>query len=173
MPRLHLGSTEPLGHPVLDFGLQRLAQKKDGTRLDTLVTWSKLDPQEQVVASLVDAGVLTLGSKTMLGLGRSNTPEIDPAPEGRLRARLAEVLLGRAAPTVADASLLSILVGLGVAQHLLSAESGGLKGRRLKQRVVELSAQTAAGSAVGRAVDGMNAALMTAVIVPAAVAGSG
>lgn len=170
-PRVHLLSIEPTRHPVLDFGLQTLPAK-DGARLDRVVGWGRLNPENVIVESLVGSGVLRLGKKTMLGLGRPSTPEVDPLPEQQLRSRIAAVLAGQNAPSLADASLLSILQGLSIAHKILTVESGGMRARELKSRIEDLAAQTPAGTAVERAVRSMNAAIMTAAMVPTITGGA-
>ncbi|GAA4190444.1 hypothetical protein GCM10022219_07820 [Microbacterium oryzae] len=165
-PRVQITSDAPIGHPVLDFALERLLAK-DGARLDSVITWAKLDPEQPVVASLVDAGVLAIGERTFWGLGKARTPEADPAPEAALRARLAAVLAGTAPAGVADATLLAILQGLDVAGTILREEAAGRRPRALKARISEIVGASPAGSAVERAVQAMNTAIMTAAIIPA------
>lgn len=171
-PRVHVVSDAPTGHPVLDAALP-LIRKRDGARLENLVTWGKLDPEDDVVASLVRAGVLVFGDRAMLGLGKARAVEADPAPERQVRARLAAVLRGGSAPTVADATLLATLQGLGVARRILKAESGGMRASELKRRIADLVAGSAVGSAVDRAVQSINAALMTTAFVALTASTSG
>ncbi len=163
-PHVHVVSTEPTGDPVLDRALDRI-RRRDGTRLESLVTWGKLDPGDDVVESLVRAGVLTLGERGMLGLGKPRALEADAAPEREIRARLAAVLHGDRPATVADRTLLAVLQALGVAPRVLAAESGGLRAGPLEARIDELVASSPAGSAVDRAVQSMTAALMAASFV--------
>ncbi|KAA9393439.1 GPP34 family phosphoprotein [Kocuria coralli] len=169
-PRVTVGTTTPTGDPVLDFGLDRLASHS-GKRLDRLVTSSRLNPEEVVVASLVQKGVLSLGDRTMLGLGKPRTPEADSRPERELRGRLAAVLAGASAPTPADATLLSVLQALGVAPKILAAESGGMRARELKARIAAVVEHSPTGESVDRAIQAMNSAMMTAVIIPIVVSG--
>lgn len=169
-PRVSVVSTAPTGHPVLDPGLALLATR-DGKRLDSLVSWARLDPKEAVVESLVAQGVLTLGQRTMLGLGAPRTPERNPEPEQMLRARLAAVLAGQAEADVTETTLLGILQGLGVARTILRAESGELRGGSLKKRIQQVVESSPTGTAVERAVDAVIAATTAAVTV-AVTAGS-
>ncbi|MGX9347701.1 GOLPH3/VPS74 family protein [Microbacterium sp. KNMS] len=170
-PRIRVLSDAPTGHPVLDEAMIRL-RAKDGARLESVITWSKLDPEREVVASLVQAGVLEVGERTFWGLGKPRTPERDSAPEASLRARLAAVLDGAADPGVADTTILAILQGLDVARHVLADEAGGRRPRALKARIAEIVESSPAGTAVERAVQAMNAAIMTAAIMPAMIAGA-
>lgn len=164
-PRLRVLSTEPTGNPVLDPGLAELAHR-DGDKLRSLITKSALNPEQRVAESLAAAGIVELGGKGFLGLGKQRTPVLNPVPEQQLRARLAAVLAGTAPPTVADTTLLSVLQGLQVAQYVLKQESGGAGGRKLGRRIEEIVVSSPAGDAVGKAVQAMNAAIMTAAIMP-------
>jgi hypothetical protein len=169
-PRVHVVNADPTAHPVLDQGLAFLAAK-DGKRIDTLVTATKLNPEDAVVESLVRQGILSIGSRTMLGLGKPRTPEIDPAPERELRQRLEWVLAGGKQADLTEATLLSILQALDVAKKILAAESGGMRGKDLKARIKAVVHDSPTGDAVQRSVQAVNAALMSAAIIPAVVAG--
>lgn len=66
-PVVQVLSTEPTGHPVLDAALQRVAPLS-GRRLDSLVGRSKLDPLEEVVASLPGTGAPSQADLTLLAI---------------------------------------------------------------------------------------------------------
>lgn len=168
-PQIRVVDVSPTGSPVLDNGLAKLAPRGGG-RLDTLVAWGKLDPERDVVDSLVRSGVLELGERTMLGFGPPRTPERAPEPERALRARLAEVLHGQRAPSSADATLLAILQALNVAAPLLHAESGGMRPKELRQRIEQIVEKLPVGTAVEQAVQALNTTLMVAAMVPVMVA---
>jgi hypothetical protein len=170
-PRVTIVDASPTGNPVLDGALETLA-RRDGKRVDSLVTWSKLDPELAVVDSLVAAGILERGAPTMLGLGRPRTPAVDTSPERLMRSRLRDVLAGTRRPTAADATLLSILQGLNIAAPLLKEESGGLRAHEMKKRIAAVVDESAVGDAVARAVAAMNSAMITAAIVPAITSSS-
>lgn len=171
-PTVEIVSTEPTGNPILDTTLERLVPLR-GKRLQSLVARPKLDPLEVVVESLVVQGVLIRGERGFFGWGSARTPESDPAPEQVLRSRLAAVLAGTSAPTQADLTLLSILQNLNAAHAILREECGGVSSRDLKRRIDELTAGSATGDAVAKAVnDAITAALvatMTPVIVAATI----
>lgn len=162
-PRLELLSTFPTGHSVLDAALPLVAQRH-GKRLDQVVTWGKLDPRDDVVASLVARGVLSLGERTFLGLGGPRTPEVNPEPEQEIRARLAAVLAGAAPADIAEATLLGILQGMGAAHAILRDESGGLRTGQLKKRISQVVEESPAGTAVTRAVQAITIAAATAAV---------
>ncbi|MDQ0727811.1 GPP34 family phosphoprotein [Microbacterium sp. W4I20] len=162
-PVVHVVSTEPTGNSVLDASLARIAPLT-GKRLQSFLTRTKIDPLDEVVASLVAQGALVRGERGFFGLGAERTPESDPGPEMLLRSRLAAVLAGSAAPSQADLTLLSILQGLNAAHSILRTEAGLVSAGHLKRRIEELSARSAAGDAVSKAVnDAVTAALMVAM----------
>ena len=170
-PRMTVLVPGPPGHPVLDAAMARLEQR-DGKKLSSLVTDRKLALEHPVARALADAGVIRIEEKRALGLVPERYPVLEPEPERRVREQLRTVLMG-GEPRPEDATLLAILQGLGVAGKVLEAEKGTLGRRDLKRRIEEVSTEVKAGEAVKKAVDAMNAALITAAIVPAVVAGGG
>jgi hypothetical protein len=170
-PRLTVLVPGPVGHPALDAAMARLEQK-DGKKLSSLVTDSRVAVERELAAALSAAGVVDVEEKRALGLVPEKYPVRDPEPERRVRERLRVVLQG-GTPTPADASLLSILQGLGLAPKVLEEEKGTLGRRDLKKRIEEVSTDVVAGEAVARAVAAMNTAIITAVVVPVVVSGSG
>jgi hypothetical protein len=162
-------SADPTGHPVLDTVLARLVPLS-GKRLQSLVHSTKLDPLDEVVASLVAQGVLARGERGFFGWGAERTPESDPGPEALLRSRLAAVIAGTAAPTPADLTLLAILQGLNAAHPLLRHDVGELSAGQLRRRIEALTTGSPAGDAVSLAVTSAIAATMMAVMTPVIVA---
>lgn len=169
-PRVHVVDATPTGRTVLDTVLVRVAEK-DGTKLSSLVQDRKLNPEDDVVKTLVDDGVIEVVPKRMLGLVAEKRPTLDPRPEREIRERLRTVLDG-GRPTPTDATLLAILQGLGVVKKVLAEESDGMSSRDLERRVKEASDEVAVGAAIKRAMDVLNAAIFTAVIVPVVISGS-
>lgn len=168
-PRVTAVSDTGVSHPVLAGALQRL-REKDGKKLSTLVTDGKMNPEHNVVHSLVDSGVIRIEAKRALGLVPEKYPVVDTAPERALRERLRLVLAG-GTPCPADGVLLSILQGLGLVSRILEDEKGELSKKELKHRIEEVSEESVAGHAVEKAVRALNAAIMTAVVVPTVVTG--
>ncbi|HKJ12414.1 MAG TPA: GPP34 family phosphoprotein [Ornithinimicrobium sp.] len=168
-PRLEVIDATPTGQPVLDMVLAR-AVEKEGTKLSTLVQDSKMNPEPEVVAELARLGVVDVVPKRLLGLVPEKRPTVDPGPEREIRQRLRAVLIG-GQPSASDATLLAILQGLGVAKKVLAGESEGMSTKQLQRRVEEASREVPVGEALKRAIDSLNAAIIAAVVIPAAVAG--
>ncbi len=169
-PKVRVLDPTPTGHAVLDKVLHRTVEKA-GTRLSTLVQDRKINPENEVVEGLVRDGVVGVVPARMLGLVAEKRPTLDPGPERAIRERLRLVLVG-GTPSATDATLLAILQGLDVAKKVLATESEGMSAKELKHRVREASQEVAVGEAVKRAIEGLNAAILAAVIIPVVVTGS-
>lgn len=170
-PRVRVIDPTPTGRAVLDKVLSR-AVEKEGRKLSMLVQDRKLDPEAEVVEELVHRGVVDVVPARLLGLVAEKRPTLDDSAEREVRERLRVVLVG-GRPSATDATLLAILQGLGVAKKVLAEESDGMSAKDLKRRVEEASSEVAVGVAIKRAIDSLNAAILAAVIVPAAIAGGG
>jgi hypothetical protein len=168
-PRMSLPVPGPAGHPALDAAMTRLVER-EGKKLSSLVTDRKLAVEQQVAAALASAGVIGIEEKRALGLVPAKYPVLDPEPERRTREQLRVVLAG-GTPRAEDATLLAILQGLGIAPKVLEDEKGTLGRRNLKRRIEEVSTEVKAGEAVAKAMAALNAAIMTAAIMPAIAAG--
>jgi hypothetical protein len=168
-PRMTVLVPGPAGHPALDAAMARLGER-DGKKLSSLVTDRRLAVEAEVATALSTAGVIRIEEKRALGLVPATYPVLDPEPERRTREQLRTVLQG-GTPRPADATLLAILQGLGVAPKVLAEERGTLGRRDLKRRIEEVATDVKAGAAVAKAVAAMNAAIMTAAIIPAIAAG--
>lgn len=168
-PRMSVLRHEPPGHPALDAAMARLVER-EGKKLSSLVTDRKLAVEEPVATALAAAGVIGIEAKRALGLVPAKYPVVDPEPERRVREQLRVVLAG-GTPRPEDATLLAILQGLGLAPKVLQDEKGTLGRRDLKKRIAQVSSEVKAGEAVAKAVAAMNAAIMTAAILPAIAAG--
>lgn len=164
-PRVHVTSGEPTGVAYLDAALARLGEK-DGKKLSSFITDGKLNPEKGVARFLADSGIVRVEESRMLGMVPERYPVLDPTPERSVRERLRSVLLG-STPTAQEATILSLLQGLEVARNVLKAESESLSRGDLKKRIKAASADIPEGGAVARAVQAMNAAIMTAAIMPA------
>ncbi|MCE1180206.1 MAG: GPP34 family phosphoprotein [Micrococcales bacterium] len=169
-PRVRVLSSAPTGHPALDQVLERVAHK-DGKKLSSLVGDGKCNPHKEVVASLARAGVIAVEPRRALGFVPERHPVLDPGPERALRERLRLVLAGGQA-TASEATILSLLQGLDVAPKVLGEEMGSLGKKELKARIVQVAREADAGDAgvaVAKAVEAINVAVATAVIVPIVV----
>ncbi|MBE9373042.1 GPP34 family phosphoprotein [Saccharopolyspora sp. HNM0983] len=168
-PRLSAVPDAHAEHPVLAAALDRL-RERDGTKLSSLVADRKLNPEQDVVRSLTEAGMIRVEEKRALGFVPEKYPTVDAEPERALRERLRAVLAG-GTPQPADGVLLSILQGIDLVARVLDEEKGELGKKDLKRRIAEVSEESVAGHAVAKAVRSVNTAIMSAVIIPGVVTG--
>ena len=169
-PRMSVLVADATGHPALDAALHRLGER-DGKKLSSLVTDSKVGVEAKVAEALAAAGVIEVEEKRAMGLVPAKYPVLDPEPERRVREQLRVVLAG-GTPQPEDATLLAILQGLQVAYKVLEEERGTLGRKDLKRRIEEVSTEVKAGEAVAKAVAALNTAIMTAAIIPAIAGGA-
>lgn len=163
-PRVTVVGDQPVGDPVLDQVLE-LVRTKDGKKLSSLVTDGKLDVTQLVADALQARGIIDIEDKRALGLVPAKYPVADPVPERQVRERLRTVLAGGTA-TPSDATLLAILQGLSLTTTVLAEEARGMSKKQLKERTKEIAHDSAAGLAVGKAVETMNVILMAVVFTP-------
>ncbi|MFT4135027.1 GOLPH3/VPS74 family protein [Microbacterium sp.] len=148
--RIQVVSTAPSGRLPLDFGIERI-QDRDGAKVTGLISSGRFNPEIAVVESLVHEGLLERGRRKLLGFGLPRTPQPDPGPKQRIRARLAEVFSGEREPTAADATILAAATALDIAPQLLSKLSGTRDRAQFEQRVAAIvGAAPATEAAVAR-----------------------
>ena len=165
-PRVEVASDVPLGDPVLDPLLERLAAKKPKA-FSAVVSDGTPDVEQLVAESLAEHGIVSIERKKMLGMVPARYPALDPIPEQQIRQRLRTVLAGAEAG-VADATDLGVLQGLDVLRPVLEDESGGMTKKELAARVDELTSGDPAGEAVGRALRAIAAVVAATVAISAA-----
>ena len=170
-PRISIVSSAPTGHPVLDRALQTLPAR-NGKRVSSLVSWGELNPARDIAASLSAAGIITVDTSGFLGSLSPKYPTVDPVPEQQLRSHIYAVLRGEQIALEADCTILSILQALGIAARVLPLAQTRLSRGNLKRRIKEISQPTPAASAVSRAVNAANGAIIAVITGSAAMASS-
>jgi Golgi phosphoprotein 3 len=163
---------KPIGEPVIDDGLTRIAT---ATRRATLKTWVQRLAgtkkfKHRVAASLVRKGVLREDEGRMLLLfTRRIYPERDPAYERRIVQRLEAAIFSDTAPVDARTT---VLIALAHHTGLLKANLDRTRLKARKDRVKTIIAGDAIGKATKQAVEAVQAAILVAAIMPAATASS-
>lgn len=121
----------------------------------------------RVGQSLASRGVLSEQRLKVLGIFPTTVwPQVDPAPERELRARLTDVLVNGVGPDPHTALLVSLLSSLGTVRGLVGKENRKLAEARAKDIARECAAAEATSAAVSRSVQAVQAAIMVAVLVP-------
>jgi len=168
-PRINIVNPAPTNHPVLDQALQ-IIPAKNGKRFSSFVPWGKLNPTEDIVASLSTAGIIRVDTSGLLGSFSPRYPAVNPDPEQQLRKHLYAVLQGKQIVSEADGTILSILQGLSVASRVLPRAHTGLSRGALRRRIKEIAQANPAGSAVSRAVNATNGAMAAALAASSSAA---
>lgn len=158
----------PLGAPVLDTCLGRIAAAKRRATLQTWVSrFSSIGLKHQVARELCRLGVLRADeSKVLFIFKKTVYPELDPAPERELIERLRRAIF-------TDAEDLDprtvILVSLARSSDLLRNvfPKKDLKAR--KRRIERVVNGEVLGRATREAIEAAQAAVVVAAIIPAVV----
>jgi Golgi phosphoprotein 3 len=158
--------SSPLGDPVLDESLERIASaKRRGAAQRWVSSFSSTKVFHATAERLCELGVLRLESKSVLLIfSRRVYPEIDPAPEREIVERLREAIF-----TDRDdiEPRIAVLVSLAASTELLRVhfDKKELKGR--KHRIEQLQQGEAVGQATAAVIEGIQAAVLIATIIPA------
>lgn len=149
----------PLGDPLLDEGLARIAAAKRDASLSTwvgrLAGIRKLP--HRAALGLCRKGILREEtSKVLLVFDRALYPTADPRPERAIRERLRRALLSDTSDV--DARTVTLLA-LARGGSLLSSVLDKREMKERKKRIESLVAGEGVGASVKEATDAMNAAL--------------
>ena len=163
-------SPAPLGDPLLDECLAKIAGAK---RRGELRTWVGKFAQakglkHRAAEGLARRGILRVDEGKVLGIfTRKIYPEVDPGPERGVVERLRQAIFsesGEVEPRTA------VLLSLAKSADLLKLvfDRKDLRGR--KERIARVVNGELTGKATQEAIQAMQAAVMVAVIMPAAIA---
>jgi hypothetical protein len=160
--RLVVGDTRP-DEPALAAAWDVVAGEQRAARHWVSKLPGRLKPiQGTVAAPLVERGVLDEQRHRTLGVFKSvRYPELDPAPQQALRARLRRVLVDGEEPSAFDTSLLGLLVPLDLVKRVVERDER----KAAKRRAKEIAQRGPVGDAVKAAVQEQ---VMAAVIATTA-----
>ena len=160
----------PLGEPVLDECLDRVATAKRRARA---TTWVQRFAQVKRLRHRVAQGLCRRGilrddeDKVLLFFTRRLYPTIDPVPERRLVNRLRDVIFSDSTPTDAETV---IVVALANATGLLPIHFDRKDLRRRKRHLKRLTEGNMAGAAAQQAVLAAQQAAIAAVVAASSAA---
>jgi hypothetical protein len=161
----------PLGDPLLDEALERLATSKRRTQMSHAVSRLGNRPRlrHDVALALCARGILREDEQRILALFRRKVyPTVNPKPEQALIRRIRAVLDGGRTPDPRTAALIA-LAGL---TNTLRAIYDRKTLRTLKPRLKALAESQAGSQAAREAVAAAQAAVMAATIAATAAAAS-
>ena len=156
----------PLGDPILDECLQKVI---GSTRRRKLLYWVQKfaaikQLKHRVAAGLVERGILREEEgRVLLIFSRRLYPELDPAAEREIVARLSDAIFSDTATVDARTTVLA-----AVAHHsgLLKANLDKKQLKTRRQRIDAIVKGDAVGRATKQAIEAVHAAVMAATIVP-------
>jgi Golgi phosphoprotein 3 len=160
-------SPTPIGEPVIDECLAKVAGAKRRAQLQTWVSKfaNVKNLKHRIARRLAERGILRVDEDKVLGIfSRKVYPEVDPGPERELIARLRAAIFsegGEVDPRTV------VLLSLANSADLLKSvfPRKELKGR--KARIEKVINGEMTGKAAKEAIEAMQAAVMVACIMPA------
>lgn len=157
--RLIVRDETPPENPVLADRFGLLREKEGGKPSDVLGKLHK-GLREQLLDGLAARGILRKDQGKVLGLfPTTRWPAEDSRHEDDVRRKLHDVLVGGAEPEPRTGALVSLLVAVDSIGKAVESDDK----RALKRRAKQIAEGEWAGTAVRKAVDSMNAAMMTAI----------
>lgn len=169
-PQVDLLSATPLGAPVLDECLEKVAAAKRRAAPQTWVSRfaSLKGLRDRVAQRLCRRGILRMDEKkVLLVFTRKIYPEMDPRPERELLGRLEKAIFsdaGEVAPRTV------VLVSLADATGLLKVAFDKRKLKARRKRIEQVVNGEVTGRAAREAIAAMQAAVAVACIMPAVTA---
>ena len=160
----------PVGDAILDECLQKIIAS---TKRRTLLHWVQKFAaikhlKHRVATGLVDRGILrSEEGRVLLIFSRRLYPELDPAAEQAIVARLSDVIFS---DTKAADARTTVLIALAQHSGLLKANLDRKRLKARRQRIEAIATGDAVGKATRQAVEAVQAAVMVAAIMPAIIA---
>ncbi|MFC0106243.1 GOLPH3/VPS74 family protein [Kibdelosporangium aridum] len=166
--RLVMLSAEPPTEPVLRRGLA-VVEEFDGRKPEAALGRLAKGLREQLAGELVDGGILRREEHKVMGLFRTNRLLANNnSYESEMRSRLSLVLSGERQPDARTGPLIALLHAMDAVTKVLVV---GDK-KTAKRRAKEIAQGDWAATAVRKAVQAMQAAVIASVVVASTAASS-
>jgi len=167
-----LADKKSTGSLLLDECLQKISKSKRRARIENWVSRFANIPRlkHKAAQSLCNKGILKMEERKVLLLFKHKKyPEINPRPEKQLIEKLRKAIFG-ANKTIEPETviLIAICEKTGILKHLFDKQ----KLREKKKWIKEIISGNLIGDATKEAVEAMQAAIFTAVIIPAVATSS-
>jgi Golgi phosphoprotein 3 (GPP34) len=160
----------PVGHPLLDGAVDLIRSERKARKPKDWVTRLSKRTRAAVLQRLVAAGILDAEEDTvLLVFTRTRYPSahgVEPPPETEARQRLRAAVTGAADPDARTAALCALVAAVGLDRKVF----GDLPRRQVKEQLKRISQGAWAATAVKKAIEEVQAAIMTAVLASTTVA---
>lgn len=161
----------PVGDPLLDGALERIAGKRQPVAAQAVVTTLARDLADALRARLVARGILREEHGRVLGIFPTHAwPAADSTHEDALRRALWDVIVVGRAPSDREVCLVALLQAVDQVPKQFTVE--GMSARQLRSRAAAMSEGNVGGDAVRRAVQATEAAVAASMAASAAVMAS-
>ncbi|MHC4648811.1 MAG: GOLPH3/VPS74 family protein [Planctomycetota bacterium] len=160
-------NSEPVGNPLVDECLERIAAAKRRASLQNWVSrFAGIRGLKHRTAShLCRRGILRADEdKVLLLFRRKIYPEVNPEPERKLIERLSRAIFSDTSDVDPRTA---VLVSLAHSTDLLKVVFDKKQLRACKTRIKQIAKGEIAGNATKEAIEAMQAAVMVACIIPA------
>lgn len=166
--KLHVMDTASLDEPVLEACLERLAEKAPVKPQRAVEVLAK-NVRGTVLDALAGRGLIRQDKDKVLGLfPRRTWPAVDSAHEDSVRAELTAALVGGEQPGERAGALIALLHAIGVVPKVVEGDK-----KALKARAKEISEGDWTSVAVRKAVQSIQAAVTSAIVVAGSAAAMG
>lgn len=161
--RLRVLDGSPIGDAVLDESLRRVGDKA-GKKPESVLNPLGKDLREQLLERLTAAGILRRQDGKVLGIFPTKRwPAVDRAHEAEVMTRLRSALVVGTTPDPRTAALAALLSAVDAPHKVLGAAGEELDSKAVRRRAKEIREGAWAADAVGKAIEAVQAAVMTAV----------
>jgi len=163
-PLIDVLDDEPLGNPILDDALERIATASRRARLTHWISrlGNQRGLQHEVARELCRRGILREDEESVLVFFRRKVfPEVNPVPERHLIQRLEKAIFSDGPVDDRTAVLLSLANTANVLRYAVDRDR--LKSR--KKRLKQITASSEIGAAAKRIVDATVAMLITTTTI--------
>jgi hypothetical protein len=164
---------QPLGDPLLDEALARIAAEERGRKPGHWVTKFAKETRPRVLDRLVADGVLTTEKDRVLWVfPRTKYPAangVEPTVETEARQRMRAAVLAEGAVEERTAALCSLVAATELDRKVFA----DLDRKRVKARLKEIGEGAWAATAVKKSIEEIQAAIMVAIIASSTAATAG
>jgi hypothetical protein len=137
LKQLTVLDSRPLGDAILDPWLERFARApKPMSVMQWMheISWTHFELRQEAVKRLVDRGILRMEKTRILwAFGLRRYPTVDGRERVEVRTRLGRLILGDELPDPRDATLISLLWGCRLTEHLFPGAEFAARQARVEQ----------------------------------------
>lgn len=165
---LAIVSTRPVGDAYIDACLDAVIARGSDLKARTYIEHLGVKPSlpHKVYERLIERGIVSESKSKILFVTVKKYPEANPAPEDALKARLEKIISGTGPVDVRDAAIIALALHAGLLPH--NFDAGLLKTHKARIKAIS-EGGLLPPNATKAVIDGMQAALVIATLIPVIV----